>query len=105
MVNGGRECTYTWHCSAAGLEGLRLQAIIQEHADEDLFRERLVFSADSGTTYRLTSQNGRKLYTFGSTSLHITPSDQISVEELRIATWNGQLIPSDYTSSFGQQES
>ena len=77
-----------------------LSAVIQTYSGDEFFRERLVLSADSGRTHHLTLHLDRPHCRFGSLSIPVTPTDRVTAEELRLATWNGEVHQAADASSF-----
>jgi len=99
MINSGTEAVITARIVDGYAQNLLVEIFIQFYPDEIFFRERIKLSAEGSDTYKLTKFNEKLHFIIGGISIKEKSSDLIETQELRMATWNNQLIKTDYKSA------
>jgi len=103
MENGGKEFAIKMKGTVSQVAGLVVTILIQCYPNDDFFRERIILTSEQNK-FSLNNLNGKNHFIFGSFNLPTSVSSKIISEELRLATWNGQLINTNYSSSFDNKQ-
>jgi len=101
MLNDGKEITLSF--TNIQFAGLLLSIIVQAYDESKFYREKISISANDNKEFKLTKVNGKVDFTFAGLSSSIESNEVVSIEEIRMASWNEKLLDTDYSSSFNNR--
>jgi len=99
LANGGREVRYTISTVAGPVVGLRLTFVRQMFPGSPVLREKIELRAKPEAGLRLTKLQGRVHLVFPRYTFAIQEDSDVEAEEIRIATWRGQLLEAPFSQA------
>jgi len=99
MLNFGTEVILTAKLMKGIAKKLLVKIKIQSYPEDIFFRERIEISANGLNNIKLSKLNEKLHFKMGGISLKGNDNDIIETQEIRMASWNNQLLKTNYKSA------